>query len=88
MKAWITGADEALTPEEATRRASRANRRAVIWVVVILAVIGIGKAWSVGTFDNFLWRVGLNAKPCATNGFGATFCGDDLERYNKRFNTP
>jgi len=88
MKAWITGADEPFAPEEAARRASRANRRAVIFVVVMLAVIGLGRAWSVGTFDNFLWRVGLNATPCATNGFGATFCGDDLKAYNKRINSP
>lgn len=77
---------ETLTPGQETpaQRASRRNRK-VAWVIAIVAVtLLLGTAWSKGTFDNFLWHVGLNAHPCATNGFGATFCGDDLERYNQR----
>lgn len=41
-------------------------------------------AWTANTFDNFLWRVHLNHSDCATNGFGATFCGDALTNYQER----
>ena len=51
-----------------------------------LLLIGIlVGAWQQGTFDKALHHVGLNARDCATNAFGATFCGDDLEAYERRF---
>lgn len=46
-------------------------------IVALLVIIGI--AWHAGTFDHLLYNVGLNAKPCARNGFGAVFCGKELE---------
>jgi hypothetical protein len=44
--------------------------------------------WSRGTFDHLLVNVGLNAKECARNGFGATFCGDELDRYRRQIIEP
>jgi hypothetical protein len=44
--------------------------------------------WSRGTFDHTLVNVGLNAKECARNGFGATFCGDELDRYRRQVIDP
>ena len=58
-------------------------RRKRTWLVI--AVIVFVSVWPTGTFDNFLWRVHLNYNECATNGFGATFCGDALKEYEKRF---
>jgi len=51
-----------------------------------LFIIGLlVAAWQSGMFDKALHNVGLNAKDCATNAFGATFCGDDLDAYERRF---
>lgn len=62
----------------------RRNRRAIL----IAAAIVIGcYLWTQGTFDQALWKVGLNFNECATNGFGATFCGEQLEEYKARFET-
>ena len=55
-------------------------------VVIALAIVIACFAYTQGTFDNFLWRVGLNYTECGTNGFGATFCGDALEEYQQRIN--
>lgn len=63
---------------------SSSRRGWVIAVVIILAIVG----WRAGTFDKALVNVGLNAKPCATNGFGATFCGDDLDAYRDQVVEP
>ena len=73
-----------LSVEQQRARASRANRRLLIWVATIGVTLVLLTAWSKGTFDRALYNVGLNAKPCATNGFGATFCGDQLIEYQKR----
>ena len=53
-------------------------------VIIALAIVLACFAWTQGTFDNFLWKVGLNYNECGTNGFGATFCGDELKEYNLR----
>jgi len=53
-------------------------------VAVGLILIVLFLAWHAGTFDHLLYNVGLNAKPCARNGFGATFCGEELTEYNER----
>ena len=59
----------------------RSKKHSLVMLAVVLFVLF---AWSRGTFDNFLWRVHLNYTTCGTNGFGATFCGKDLERYQQR----
>lgn len=45
-------------------------------LIVLLIVL-----WRMGTFDQALVNVGLNAKPCVKNGFGATFCGSSARSY-------
>jgi hypothetical protein len=49
-----------------------------IVLLVLLAVV-----WSRGTFDRALYPLHLNAKACAQNAFGATFCGKDLDEYRR-----
>jgi hypothetical protein len=70
-----------LTAEERQSR-FRENGKAIILTSVVLL---LAFAWTRGTFDNFLWRVHLNYTDCAQNGFGATFCGDQLREYKERF---
>lgn len=53
----------------------RLGRRLVALAIVAVLII----AWQAGTFDHILVNVGLNAEPCARNGFGAVFCGKELE---------
>ena len=59
----------------------RRSTKSLVVIVIVLIIVG---AWTQGTFDNFLWKVGLNYNECATNGFGATFCGDALDEYKTR----
>jgi hypothetical protein len=40
--------------------------------------------WRAGNFDHALYNVGLNAKDCARNGLGATFCGRELDHYRQQ----
>jgi hypothetical protein len=61
------------------------NKKALLLIVLFLLA---GYGYTHGVFDNFLWRVGLNYQPCATNGFGATFCGKDLDDYKQRIKQP
>ncbi len=51
--------------------------RVAIAAVVVLLVFG----WRAGTFDDALVHVGLNAKPCLRNVYGATFCGSSAKSY-------
>jgi hypothetical protein len=60
---------------------ARSTKRTLVIVAIVAVVLF---AWTRGTFDNFLWRVHLNYTTCGTNGFGATFCGKDLDRYQQR----
>lgn len=54
-----------------------------------LCVLGIAlAAYLSGSMDKTLEPIGLNLNECATNGFGATFCGDDLDRYEERVIRP
>jgi hypothetical protein len=69
-----------LTPTQAALTKRRSAKPLVIVAVILLILF----AWTRGTFDNFLWKVGLNYNECATNGFGATFCGNDLKEYKAR----
>jgi hypothetical protein len=48
-----------------------------IAAVVLLLFVG----WRGGTFDDVLVHVGLNAKPCLRNAYGATFCGSSAKSY-------
>jgi hypothetical protein len=51
-------------------------RLAIAAALVLLAV-----GWRAGTFDGVLVHVGLNAKPCVKNAYGATFCGSSATSY-------
>jgi hypothetical protein len=52
--------------------------------LVVLALVVLGALYARGTFDRVLVNVGLNAKECGRNGFGATFCGQELVEYRER----
>jgi hypothetical protein len=72
--------DVDLAPEQRVNR-QRQNKKAVLIVAVFLAFAFL---WTQGMFDLVLCKVHLNYQECGTNGFGATFCGDDLKQYNAR----
>src|SRR5262245_10338143 len=55
------------------------NKRWTIPIVLVVSLLAF--AWTQGTFDNFLWRVHLNATDCSQNAFGAVLCGKDLDRW-------
>jgi hypothetical protein len=52
-------------------------------VLVIAVLIALVVAWRAGTFDHVLYKVGLNAKPCARTGFRGTLCGRELTEYRE-----
>ncbi|HWF31179.1 MAG TPA: hypothetical protein VG188_01335 [Solirubrobacteraceae bacterium] len=54
---------------------------ALLTVIVLIVFVG---GYLSGTFDHVLYNVGLNYKECARNGFGATFCGSELDQYRER----
>ena len=56
--------------------------------VAIVVTVVVGWLYLHGTFDRALYSVGLNWNECASNGFGATFCGDDLDRYRQNVVEP
>jgi hypothetical protein len=54
-------------------------------------VIGVGLVVALllglyfnGNLDRTLYPVGLNFDECARNGFGATFCGSELDQYRAK----
>lgn len=51
---------------------------------VVIGLVILGLIWSTGAFDKQLASAGLNAHDCVQNGFGATFCGDDADRYKEQ----
>ncbi len=53
-------------------------------IVAVIAAIVVALLYFGGTFDRALVNVGLNAKPCYQNGFGAVFCGADYDDYRAR----
>ena len=57
------------------------NRKTLL-IALVVGLLYLG--WTTNTFDNFLWRVGLNHSECVQNGFGAVFCGDAAKRYQQR----
>ena len=60
------------------------HRRWTWRILIALALLVLFTAWRAGTFDHVLYNVGLNAKECARNGFGAVFCGQELTEYRER----
>jgi hypothetical protein len=58
------------------------RRKIVFWS--IFAFLWLGGIWTNGTFDYALVNLHLNFNECARNGFGATFCGPDLEEYKDK----
>jgi len=61
-----------------------ARNRGVIGAVVAVLLL----LYFRGTFDTALYPLGLNFQTCGKNGFGAVFCGDDLEAYEKEVVQP
>lgn len=53
-------------------------------IIIVLALLALASVYFTGTLDRLLYPVGLNFKTCARNGFGATFCGQELDEYNER----
>lgn len=78
---WVGEAQKIRQP---ARPADSIRRRPALIVVALVVLLGLVALWSVGTFDHALVNIGLNAQRCARNGFGATFCGKELDEYNAR----
>jgi hypothetical protein len=57
-------------------------------VLIVILVVALFAAWRAGTFDHALVNVGLNAHDCARNGFGATYCGKELDKYRQNVQQP
>lgn len=56
---------------------------------IILFCVGVLFAsWRAGAFDHALAPVGMAAHECAQNGFGATYCGDELHAYRRQVVEP
>lgn len=68
---------------EEQARTMRLVRRVIVGLGVAVAIL-----YFTGSLDKMLAPVGLNFRDCATNGFGATFCGDDLEEYQREVVDP
>jgi hypothetical protein len=60
------------------------HQRLGVRLLIVAVVLILVAAWRAGTFDQALYKVGLNAKECARNGLGATFCGQELTEYRDR----
>lgn len=75
---WVGRAQESA---HAPRKRRRGRAATVLMALAILVLIAL---WRGGTFDHALYPIGLNAKECARNGFGAVFCGEELTEYRTR----
>jgi hypothetical protein len=67
------------TPSAVSQRPPVSPRLMIL--VGVLLLVGV---WSTGMFDHSLASAGLNARECGRNGFGVTFCGDELKQYNQK----
>lgn len=57
-------------------------------LVALCAVLIIVALWAAGVFDHALAGSGLNSHDCGRNGFGATFCGRELDEYKTNVEQP
>ena len=60
------------------------DKRDGILIGAFLAVCLLLGLYLNGNLDRTLYPVGLNFHECARNGFGATFCGSELDEYRAR----
>ena len=60
------------------------TKRKGITIVVGVAIAALLGLYFTGSLDRPLYSVGLNFHECARNGFGATFCGKELDEYRAR----
>ncbi|HST33035.1 MAG TPA: hypothetical protein VLJ80_05885 [Solirubrobacteraceae bacterium] len=70
-----------VAPESVPPAPAKRKWPVVVTALVLIFLIG---GYVSGTFDHVLYNVGLNYKECARNGFGATFCGSELDEYRER----
>jgi hypothetical protein len=72
----------------ASRRSSsfrlEGDRSVGRWIWVVLLVVALAFLWTRGSFDHWLYHFHLNYNACGTNGFGATFCRNELNQYEQR----
>lgn len=70
----------------ATTHDLRRDRYWPRWLKIALPVVVaiLAALYFTGRLDYALYPVGLNWHQCDRNGFGATFCGTDLTRYEQR----
>jgi hypothetical protein len=53
-------------------------------LVLAAVIVALFAFYFHGTFDRALSPVGLNFNECDRNGYGATFCGTELDHYRDR----
>ena len=78
---WLSVAQNAQSADGLSRKW---HQHLGVRLVVVVLIITLFAGWRAGTFDQVLYKVGLNAKECARNGLGATFCGQELTEYRER----
>jgi uncharacterized membrane protein YhiD involved in acid resistance len=59
------------------------KRKSILLGIGVVVAILLGLYFN-GNLDRTLYPVGLNFHECARNGFGATFCGKELDEYRAR----
>lgn len=87
-RAVVAVAGSADSPEDESPTANARRRRGKWTGAALVVTVVVGWLYLHGTFDRALYSAGLNWNECASNGFGATFCGDDLDRYRERVVEP
>jgi hypothetical protein len=61
----------------------RARTRKGLLVGLLVGVLALVLLWNTGRMDPWLSGIGLNKNTCVKNGFGATFCGDAADEYQR-----
>ncbi len=59
------------------------KRKGILLGIGVVVAILLGLYFN-GNLDRTLYPVGLNFHECARNGFGATFCGNELDEYRAK----